>query len=188
MHNDALEAELMMNGLAVDLGVLTAQTGLAQQVAAQAPTGIVTLPTLSVTAGQQTPSGWPAAVTVRPDNWNMDLQPATYTIAAGDTLSGLAATYLGSPARVMEIWNLQPQQFRFTHSMDEIFPGDVFLMPDEARDNLKAWLALGQPTDKKPGALSKADKSKAGISKYVKYWPYAAGAAVGLGILYAMSR
>ena len=106
-------------------------------------------------------------------------------IAAGDTLSGLAATYLGSPARWKEIWNLMPAQFRFSHSPDVITPGDVFNMPDEARDNLKAWLAMGKPTSKKPGQLSNADKQTATAKRYL---PYVAGAVVGLGVLWAFSR
>ena len=160
---------MMMNG--IDMGTVSVQLG--------APLA------LPIVAGTKTPSGWPAAVTVRPDNWNMKLQPATYRIAVGDTLAGLAATYLGSPARWKEIWDLQPGQFRVSNSPDKIFPGQVFLMPDEARDNLKAWIAAGKPTAKKPGQLSTADKQTATAKKYL---PYVAGAVVGLGVLWAFSR
>ena len=175
MHS-TIEEVLMLNGIAPSL----AQMG--QTI--EDKTGLST-EELAIFTGQTTPSGWPAAVTVRPDNWNMSLQPATYRIAAGDTLSGLAATYLGSPMRWKEIWSLMPAQFRFANSPDKIMPGDVFLMPDEARDNLKAWIAAGKPTAKKPGQLSKADKQTATAKKYL---PYVAGAVVGLGVLWAFSR
>jgi len=171
-----VEEILMLNGIAPAVEV---------QLSATAGEHGVNPVELEILTGQNTPSGWPAAVTVRPDNWDMALQPAVYTIAAGDTLAGLAATYLGSPARWKEIWELQPAQFRFSNSPDKIFPGQKFMMPDEARDNLKAWLALGKPSGKKPGALSKSDKASAG---YKKYLPYAAGAVVGLGVLYLVSR
>jgi len=175
MHE--VEEVLMLNGIAPpQLGVV-AEKSLAQKVAESAP--------VILTTGEETPSGWPAAVNVRPDNWNMSLQPATYTIASGDTLAGLAATYLGAPHRWKEIWDLQPASFRFNNSPDVLGPGMVFLMPDEARDNLKAWLAAGKPTAKKPGQLSKADKQAATAKKYL---PYIAGGIVGLGVLWAFSR
>jgi len=175
---------LMLSGIAPGIGDVGPETGLPQELTItprDPQTGVWT----AISEGGSTPSGWPAAVSVRPDNWDMSLQPATYRIASGDTLSGLAATYLGAPNRVMEIWSLQPADFRFSHSMDKITPGMIFNMPDEARDNLKAWLALGQPSNKKPGGLSKADKKTAAIKSYL---PYIVGGAVGLGLLYAFSR
>ena len=164
------------------MGVVGPETGLPENLSTSPPRGGVWT---DIEAGSSTPSGWPAAVTVRPDNWDLSLPPATYMIAAGDTLSGLAATYLGAPNRVMEIWSMQPADFRLNNSMDKINPGQIFNMPDEARDNLKAWLALGQPSNKKPGALSKSDKKTAKIKGYL---PYIVGGAVGLGLLWAFSR
>jgi len=98
-------------------------------------------------------SGWPAAVPVRPGNWDVDFEPAKYKIALGDTLAGLAATYLGSPQRWKEIWDIQPDVFRWNNSPDKIYPGQWFNMPDEARDNMLNWIKQGKPAHTKPGEL-----------------------------------
>ncbi len=173
MHYDRQEIA-MLNGIDIGCGPAL---------------GLAVLPKSMWEVGEETPSGWPAAVTVRPDNWNMTLQPATYTIASGDTLSGLAATYLGSPARWREIWDMQPAARRLGQSPDVIAPGEVFLMPDEARDNLKAWLAAGKPTEKKPGVLTKKEKKKAlALGKVRTFLPWVVGGAAGLGLLWLVSR
>ena len=82
---------------------------------------------------------WPAAVTIRPSHWDLDRQ--TYKLAWGDTLSGLASTYLGSPTRWREIWDIQPDQFRYTRNPDKLNVGEVLLMPDDAVATL--LVALG---------------------------------------------
>lgn len=99
-------------------------------------------------------SGWPGAVPFRPGNWNFET--CSYAPATGDTLSGMAATYLGNPNRWQEIWNMQPDQFRWTHTPDGIctaaqkarpggcqdfVPDKTFLlMPAEACDRAKKML------------------------------------------------
>jgi hypothetical protein len=129
-------------------------------------------------------SGWPAAVSVRPANWNLDPQPAQYTIAAGDTLAGLAATYLGDPARVMEIWMLQDQQYRWSHSADTIFPGEVFAMPDEARDNFINWIKQGKPTTTLPGKLPPETLAQKGK----RLWPVAVVGVGAVGLAYYLIK
>lgn len=130
-------------------------------------------------------SGWPAAVTVRPGNWDMTTQPAKYQIAGGDTLAGLAATYLGDPARWKEIWDLQPQDFRWSHDPDKIYPGQWFLMPDEARDNLLNWIKQGKPTNTKPGELPPETLAQKGRRLAL---PIAIGATVCAVVYYVATR
>ncbi len=131
-------------------------------------------------------SGWPAAVAVRPGNWDMTTEPALYKIAYGDTLSGLSTTYLGDPARFKEIWDMQPDSYRYSHTMDDIFPGEWLRMPDEARNNLLNWLKQGKPTNIKPGDLPPETLKQKGK----RYAPYllAGSAAVGVGALYLAMR
>lgn len=95
---------------------------------------------------EQTPgSGWPQAVPMRPANWNMDTDPDSYKVALGDTYAGLAATYLGTPIRWREIWNEQPDEYRYSHSPDVLFPGEWLFMPQDASATLRA--ALGEPPE-----------------------------------------
>ena len=101
--------------------------------------------------GGPTPSGWPAAVAVVPTAWNTTATPALYTLQPGDSLSGLASTYLGAAARWREIWDMQPQQYRWTHSPDVVYAGEVFRMPDEARDNFLSWKRRGAEPGELPG-------------------------------------
>jgi nucleoid-associated protein YgaU len=98
------------------------------------------------------PVGNPGPSDFRPGNWNFET--CTYTIASGDTLTGLARTYLGAPERWREIWDMQPQEWRFSHSPDGICTPekraagckdivanvDTLLMPREACDRAKAML------------------------------------------------
>jgi nucleoid-associated protein YgaU len=85
---------------------------------------------------EPTPGVTPGPVPVRPANWDLSTEPyATYTVASGDTFTGLAATYLLDGARWTEIWNVQPQAFRWGRSPDVLWPGDVLNMPAEAKQN-----------------------------------------------------
>lgn len=52
--------------------------------------------------------------------------PATYTVKAGDTLTGIAARELGDDRRWTEIYLLNRKDIR---DPNRIFPGQVFLMP-----------------------------------------------------------
>lgn len=95
---------------------------------------------------EETPgSGWPAAVPIRPANWDVTTDPDSYMVAWGDTLAGLAATYLGTPMRWREIWDQQPDAYRFSHSPDDLMPGQWLFMPPDASATLRA--ALGQPPE-----------------------------------------
>jgi hypothetical protein len=148
---------------------------------------------------EETPgSGWPGAVPIRPSNWNMDTDPDSYQIAWGDTFAGLSATYLGTPLRWREIWNQQPDTYRYSRSPDRIMPGEWIFMPPDASATLRA--ALGQPPEPgdkpapappggyptpvgptPPGMKPEPEKKKSKL-------PYIA-AAIGIGALglYALS-
>jgi hypothetical protein len=117
------------------------------------------------------PDGWPAAPAFRGGNWNFET--CTYTLAQGDTLSGLARLYLGRPDRWLEIWQLQP--FRFTYKPDPssknpgraIREGDPFIMPKEACERAKLMIKEGKPsapaTGGAPGTLP--GESEGGLHK-----------------------
>jgi nucleoid-associated protein YgaU len=86
------------------------------------------------------PDGWvaPAPVPIRPNRWDLSTKPARYQVVWGDTLAGLAATYLHDGGRWREIWNLQPGEYTTTRTPDAIFVNDWLNMPQEAVDTLKA--------------------------------------------------
>jgi hypothetical protein len=96
-------------------------------------------------------SGWPGAVPFRPDAW--DFTRGVYTLQQGDTFSGLASTYLQSPARYLEIWQLQP--YRYTKAIDPssvtpsrplVRAGEPVIMPLEATERAKSLVRAGAPT------------------------------------------
>jgi hypothetical protein len=91
-------------------------------------------------------SGWPAAVAVRPGNWNV--QARDYKLAWGDTLSGLAATYLGTPQRWSEIWAEQSDQFRLNNNPDKLHAGTWLRMPVGAVDTLYCAYGRNPPSGK----------------------------------------
>lgn len=116
------------------------------------------LPEVVITPSDIPPGTTPGAVPFRPDNWNFNLDPAEYVIAGGDTLTGLAITYLGEGARWKELWNMQPQSYRFTHSPDDLNVGQMWPMPQEASDKAKLLsqeIPPGGVTDK-PGQAKQA--------------------------------
>lgn len=82
--------------------------------------------------------GTPGGVAVVPGAWNLTATPyARYTLQPGDTLYGLAITYLGSGSRVMEIWAVQDGGYKQSHTPSKVNAGDVINMPTEAADNAK---------------------------------------------------
>lgn len=117
-----------------------------------------------------TGSGWPGEVPFRPGNWvfTSNCVGARYTLAPGDTLSGLAELYLGDPSAYMDIWELQP--FRYTKAFDPsmvtperpaIKPGDELIMPQEACLKAKKYLEeqskpIAPPTQGAPGTKAGA--------------------------------
>lgn len=94
------------------------------------------------------PGGWPAAVPIRPANWH----PANrdYKLSPGDTLAGLAATYLGSPQRWNEIWNEQSDGFRATRKPDQLGAGEWIKMPLQAVATLMAATGRTPPPGTTP--------------------------------------
>jgi hypothetical protein len=103
----------------------------------------------NVTATGPAPiSGWPANVPFHKDAWNFS--EGWYILQQGDTFSGLAGLYLGSPARFLEIWHLQP--YRFTKAIDPssvtatrplVRAGERVEMPDEATEKAKELVRTG---------------------------------------------
>ena len=99
----------------------------------------------------------PGAVPVRLENWDLAGEPfATYIIASGDTLSGLAITYLGDGTRWDEIWNTGGNKAKFPNPnvLDSIGPLD---MPEEARDRMKAFISKGKPPGTTPGQIKPSE-------------------------------
>lgn len=149
-----------------------------EEAAAQASGGGNAAPTMGTT---------PGAVPVRPERWNFDVDPATYMLASGDTLVGLSKTYLNDPegVRWKEIWNMQTSDFKQKRpSPDVLFVGDILRMPPEATANIKAFLALGQPSSTVPGALSPSQKKTAKAKSLAKPVLIGAGLAGAAYFLY----
>lgn len=79
------------------------------------------------------PSGWPAAAVPRADAWTIDGGRVKYRIHRGDTLSGLARTYLGQYERVKEWIRANPDR-----NPDRIPVGDLINAPPDAIRNAKS--------------------------------------------------
>jgi hypothetical protein len=84
--------------------------------------------------------GYPAGVTPAREGW---LEDGRYKLQSGDTLSGLARTYLGDPARWREIWDLQPTATKLGKSPDKLPVGFVLVMPQGAQKKAKELSVLG---------------------------------------------
>jgi len=134
----------------------------------------------------------PGAVKVRPSNWDLATQPAEYRLAAGDTMVGLAATYLFEGARWRDIWDTQTPSFRAANSPDVIFAGTTIRMPDEARDNFVRFLKKEVPppggvidpgTPKGPVPKTEKEESRSRTLLFV-----AAGAAVAGVVMIAVAK
>lgn len=85
----------------------------------------------------------PGPVPVRGNNWDFDR--GSYVLEYGDTLAGLAATYLGNAARWGEIWAEQPGEKRLNGNPNKLIAGESIRMPQQAIDNAHQLL-------KKPGS------------------------------------
>ncbi len=75
----------------------------------------------------------PGAVPMRGANWDERRSPPTYRLANGDTFAGLAATYLGTSTRWLELYEFQDESFRSKRpDPSQVFVGDVINMPPDA--------------------------------------------------------
>jgi hypothetical protein len=105
----------------------------------------------------------PGAVPVVPGAWNFETSPyAKYRLQWGDTMVGLAATYLGAGARWQEIWKVQDASYKQTRTPDKIFVDDLINMPAEAAANAKAWIDL--PPGERPEKPGDKPLAKPGLS------------------------
>ncbi len=71
----------------------------------------------------------------------------SYILQAGNTLWGLATTYLTSGARWREIWNAQTAAYRTKHTPDRIYAGEVIAMPSEAQSKARGMGLYGVGSD-----------------------------------------
>ena len=106
------------------------------------------------------------------------------------TFVGLAVTYLGGVgARWREIWDVQSDSFRSKHpSPDLIFAEEIIRMPNEATENMLAFLALGEPSGQTPGELTPGQKTKSKLRKALPWILGGAGALGGGYLLYRASK
>lgn len=93
------------------------------------------IPEPDVPATPSTPSGSPKAAPYVRAAWRPD---GSYVLQPGNTLWGLAVSYLSSGPRWPEIWNVQPSGYRSQRTPDKIFAGDVIAMPTEAQAKARA--------------------------------------------------
>lgn len=140
----------------------------------------------------QPPPGFvgPGAVPVVLHAWDVESTPARYQLQYGDTLAGLAATYLGDGTRWREIWNVQSANFRATRSPDTLYASEWIAMPNEARDNLKKWIDTGEPPGTTPGQIATQDRVDAlrgGKIPWGTVGLVAGAAALGGGLIWALS-
>lgn len=203
-HVPPLRVVVAETGAIVDMGEVFGEAdddGSVPGVNADLPDGAPAV------AGQAPPelvakamaNGWPPPAAYRPGNWDFD--NSIYSLALGDTLSGLAITYLGSPQRWKEIWNANPQDWRWNHNPDKLMAGEKIVMPFEARDMAKKMLATPGSNPPAPSTIGKkapipvpgenpnapvvaGGTSAAAGSMVKKYWPYAAGGVAALTVGY----
>lgn len=67
----------------------------------------------------------------------------SYILQSGDTLWGLATTYLASGPRWREIWNEQTAAYKASRTPDKIFAGDLIAMPTAAQGKARAMGLFG---------------------------------------------
>lgn len=80
--------------------------------------------------------GWPAARPVVSASWIEQPDGSwKYMLIEGDTLAGLATTYLGAPQRWKEIWQANPNLIAAGRKPDGLYAGELIRMPEEAINN-----------------------------------------------------
>ena len=129
----------------------------------------------------------PGAVPVRPENWKLDT--STYVLSWGDTLTGLAVTYLGNGGRWREIWDAQPGSFRESNKPDKLGVGQALLMPAEAVANARVLVANpGSRVQPNGEVIDPHGVVVSALPPWVKTAAAAAGLAALLGVAYMVSR
>lgn len=175
-----------MHNYSVELAALTRGIDMGQLAQVEPPTPKMDLfdhtkdtPAQSSKPGTGSgPFVAPGAVPAREQNWNFDADPAQYTIASGDTLVGLAKTYLGNGGWWPMIWNYGSNRDQFPNPDKLNHPGPLD-MPPEARDNMLLWLKRGKPGTVVPGKLPPETIAEKGR----RLWPWLlGGAAIGIGV------
>lgn len=153
-------------------------------------------------------SGWPSAPPHRAAAWD----GAEYMIHSGDTISGLAARYLGDPARWREIWSMQTgygsradgsRRYvdRNYHKIDPSSsnpgplpsPGMYLVMPREAQLRAEAFTEAGQSAPAAPSAPGNLPGGSGGalpapVKAAAKTGTTIALGAAALGALYLATR
>jgi len=106
----------------------------------------------------------------------------TYTVQRGDTLSSIAAKFLGNPSRWREIWNLNSQ----IANPDKIEVGDVLTLPAQA------VAVSSDPNKTLPGprqtALPAPVSSDSSESLLSSPYILVAGAGVALLLILALTK
>ena len=147
----------------------------------------------SVAAPSGAGAGWPASEDPEQQYWIKVGDTWRYMVHPGLTISGLAATYLLSPARWRDIWRVQRAEVRAVASPDSVPLGVLLDMPDEAVQRAQVMGVLPSQGVAAPGAPAKpADPAPADLppppatakKKSNKVWIAAVGAAV-VGLLMA---
>lgn len=98
------------------------------------PSGEVTAPpeqeAPAPAAPKSTSGGQPAPAKPVKEGWA--LGDGRYILQSGNTLWGLARTYLLAGTRYKEIWAVQSPEYKAKNTPDKIKAGDVIAMPAEA--------------------------------------------------------
>jgi len=127
-------------------------------------------------------TGWPGAAAPTCSAWTMKNGRYMYRVQSGDTISGLAKTYLGMYERWHEIWAEQSPDVRATRSADTIYVGELLNMPQEAIDQAKAMGCTGDPVH--PGVAHPVAPSSSDDAKTNKMLLAAAGVAAGAALIW----
>jgi hypothetical protein len=129
----------------------------------------------------------PGAADFRPENW--DEPTSNYQVAAGDTLSALAALYLDNAGRWDELWAYQRDERRVGGSPDQIYAGEWLVMPPEALANAKIMMGgsggtSGEGSGRGPTNGNGTPAQKSNTTAIV----VGVGALAALGLLYLATR
>jgi hypothetical protein len=127
--------------------------------------------------GESTPSS-PRAVPYVRSAW---LPDGRYTLQPGNTLWGLAVSYMGAGSRYREIWAVQPASYKASRTPDRIRAGDVIAMPEDAQKKARSlgFIGIGSGLGQAIGVPMGFSKKQAAI---------AAGVVGGGALLWLLNR